>query len=691
MRILCGSSWVGGEAAAAIVAPPPPDPGTGPETPPDPGTPPDEIPEETLPDRLSGGLALWHHGATNGSTITDLIGTNNGSVTTGTTIALQPSLCVDDPYNSMLYAGDAYATIPADADLAAASGGVLVVFQFQPAARWLTVVNRFGDSWSNAGGFAIAISYSGGEYKVRAQLNDGSQNIVLESAAIDPGVAYGAALTWGAAGLKLYVGNADSAAEEDTDASTAGAQGSYPVIIGANGFGETRFAGAIDLVALYDGQPTEETVLADLAEVKDAGVVWANDGAVTLQAEETTVFDPRPTALVDSTTPTAVVTVQPSNATATAESNGTITIEAGSSAGSSTNGRYTLDGSTAAVLGVTVTAIPAQPASSYHLNPFKAAAATHIPIGSSATFESASDPATDDMLNIAGIVIPNRDASSASYPFGGAYVAEASSGDTEYTVTAAPGETPFGDIPVTLKIPEHVKTLTATTGDRTCMITAPDGVTQYNFYHFRWDGSKFVAGGCRTYQLDGLGHGTTAGDRVGTSASGMAHFGTFYRPEWYHDKSIVVPCMIHLVLPRCATYSRGLSTGLELPATTRDSGWETINSGNIPYGSVFSFVHGFNLNSLGLSADGLRTLAQPIYDYGMIPIDGRGCTSYAALRCTSGNQTHQNLPEAAAAVLAADIEKIRPHLRRITNGEWFDGQTVRGGGTPRAANRAFDA
>lgn len=686
-RPLVGSSWTG-SGSALIIPTPPTEPGTPPVDPP-------VDPDVTgLVNRLMTGsrtLALWHHGEASGNAIPDLRGNFPGTITTGQTIRLQPALSFGDPSrNSTLYV-NGYSTVPGDlAQARPDGGGCIIVFQFQPSARWMSLINRFGASWANPGGFALAIAYTGGAYKLRGQLHDGTSTIVLEAAtALVPGTSYAADLIWGPDGLGLYVGNASAAAKVGSNATMVGSQGAYPIVIGADRAGASLFAGAIDLVALYDGQPSEASVLLDLAEVK-AGVVWANDGAITLQASTAAVFDPRPTALVDSTSPTAVVTVQPSNATATAQVGGTISVVAGASAGASTNGRFTLDGSPAAQLSVTVTAAPPPaPSGSLHRTPFNSNSAIHIPIGSGANFESTSDPATNDMINLAGIVIPNRDASSASYPWGGAFSIEAVSGDSSYTVTAAPGETSFGEIPVTLKIPEVVKTLTATTGDRTVCITAPDGVTQYNFYHFRWDGSKFVAGGCRSYRLDGLGHGTAADQRVGTSASGMAQFGTFYRPEWYHDKSFVVPSMIHVVLPRCATYNKGLSKVAQLPATTLDGGWATINSGHIPYGAVFSMVEGFNLNSIGLSADGKRTLGQPIYDYGLIAVDGRGCTSYGSLRATSGTEAYQNLPEAAAATLASDLEKIRPHLRMITNGVWFNGQTVRGGGTPRAPNRAI--
>ncbi len=592
IRPLAGSSWAGSGVAAVVPpTPPPPDPDPPPDTPP-----PTEPSEDGLVDRLDGRtLAIWHHGAEDGATVTDLVGELDGAVTTGTVVALQPALTVDDEYNSMLYTGDAYATVPANAALAASGGGVLAVFQMQPGSTWMTLVNRFGDSWANPGGFAIAVVPVEGTYRVRAQLNNGTENVVLQptDVEVEPGVAYGVALTWGAAGLKLYLGNADSAAEIETDTDTAGAQGSYPINIGADRAGSARFFGAIDIVALYDGQPSGASVLLDLAEVKDAGVVWANDGSVTVQADETVVFDPRPRALVDSTSPTAVVTVQPSNATATAETDGTITIEAGSTPGASTNGRYTLDGSPAAMLSVSVTAVDVTPAQLF-LNPYNDESAHHRRIGGDAEYAAAISSQSGYEGDNVFVEWSTQGVGAINGANGNVYGCDfeiSEDADPERTITHNGSGAGTG-LPFTAKMPNTFPFYESAIGEATNLLV--DYTVNDIYAHFREsDGTDREAFLRRSHDIRGAGHSATFADttRYGSSASGCSTVLGLMRKFEIETPGLVIGHAHQIILPRGASghiNPQGLSKRVVKPARYVDGTAHNVgeNLGPIDYGDL---------------------------------------------------------------------------------------------------------
>lgn len=106
-------------------------------------------------------------------------------------------------------------------------------------------------------------------------------------------------------------------------------------------------------------------------------------------------------------------------------------------------------------------------------------------------------------------------------------------------------------------------------------------------------------------------------------------------------------------------------------------------SGTIPYGALFALLPpeqgGPDLATLGLSEPGLR-LAAALRDYGTYVQDKGGNLTLTA---------DQQVNSALIPTLNHDLNIVQPYLRMVTNNA--RDQDASGGGSPRAANCAFDA
>lgn len=720
-RPLVGSSWTGSGSALIIPTPP---------TEPDPGTPPVDPPVDPdvtgLVNRLMTGsrtLAVWHHGEASGNAIPDLRGNFPGTITTGQVVRQQPALSVGDPSrNSTLYV-NGYSTVPGDlAQARPLGGGVIGVFQFQPSAQWMSLINRFGNAWSNPGGFAIAVAYTGGEYKLRGQLHDGTSSILLEAAtALVPGTSYAAALIWGPDGLGLYVGNVSAAAKVGSNATMAGSQGAYPIIIGADRVGASLFAGAIDLVALYDGQPSEASVLLDLAEVK-AGVVWANDGAITLQASTTGVFDPRPKALVGSTTPTAVVTVQPSNATATAQADGTISVAAGTTGGESTNGRFELDGSPPAVLSVTVIDPVVPPSSDLFDNPFNKLSVHHRPIGagalpgipasynSSETLVTAAVPGSRGRLDIVG----SYELNTGPKFFKLSIKNEAS--DTPRTITWN-GTQSGSNLPVRLKLPAgaglELYQSPAKDSNPGVFDKANSSDKGPGLYHlfFGYADDVKTAGLVHMYPLDGLDYPGLDSYSRGSSASALRWPSTILKAAEINPTN---PAPIHHPFNvACTRNQSGVEAALHVLSTRRcwpaksvdGSQTDNGNKGDIPYGArgyLTAANYSWLLSNYSWSARQKVILDVHRY-YGVLFLDGSGTVRVigGVRKAVLQLRTEPGILPAVNAEINTALSRILPRLSLMMNPRPYTSETELTGGLPYAGgggpidsnsvNSAFDA
>jgi hypothetical protein len=211
----------------------------------------------------------------------------------------------------------------------------------------------------------------------------------------------------------------------------------------------------------------------------------------------------------------------------------------------------------------------------------------------------------------------------------------------------------------------------------------PHQLRQYN-----WNNGRPTAGQYKSWDIKGLGHGTRMGDRLGTSASGVAALFGVLRGHEINTPGHKVQHALQIALPRKhiprARCNIMLSREILLPAVSRDSSALQAgqNTGNIPYGALLALPPSVTIAGLGLSEPG-RRLAEAIQDYGIYVVDGGGCQN-AAIRAD------QHINGSTLALLKRDIPKIHRHIRMVLNNNVLGSPTA-GGGTPRAPNCAFDA
>lgn len=325
---------------------------------------------------------------------------------------------------------------------------------------------------------------------------------------------------------------------------------------------------------------------------------------------------------------------------------------------------------------------PAPPPSSgsYELweAPFLKTSAWNIPIGLGATLEGPTATKTANFLQMNTIRMGFFEFGPGTYPFGGCWFELAEAGDETATVYHDGVGTGIGMPQANIKMPD-VRFLDNTSGDRNIIVIDPDGDTVRKFYHFRWTGSRYEAELCRVHSLSGLGHGTTPGDRVGSSASGVALIGGYLKPSIVETPGREWPNMIHITVPRNALpNSTGalsiLNTSTRLPATTIDS-HPARNDGENDYGEVYTVETSLNLDSFGFDDIQMR-FAQCVRRRGLMIVDGGGTVN-------GGFRAFNGISVSAAEKINAAASALHPYLRRITNGTWFNGQTTRGGGQPR--------
>ena len=419
---------------------------------------------------------------------------------------------------------------------------------------------------------------------------------------------------------------------------------------------------------------------------------WAPDLDVTVPLEDGTIIDVKPLSFVDSNEPTVVVTQQPVNGTVTPGGDAPGLLVATLSQEGPDEARYTVEDtrgfvSAPAVLrltGVSQEPDPDPVESDIFRTPFTSASAWNIPIGTGATLAGTGDAQTAEWLKMSGLVMAGDNGYGVgTYPIGGAYTIVSSPSDISYVVADNGEGASIGVPSPSIKIPEVVKTLNWTQHDRHVIIFDPATNTVYDFYHFRWTGSNFEARLLRITNATGLGHGTSSGDRIGTSASGVSLMAGHIAP-WMLAEGVEWPQVLQCTVPRNqggTTNADGcfrmLSTNTQLPATTIDGG-ASFNTGPIVYGSVFTTLRSLNLDGFGFN-EMQRRMAQCIFDRGIMVVDGGGCRA-GNFRCRQGVTGEQRTQ------ILAVMTALQPHMRRITNGEWFDGQTARGGGTPLAQN-----
>lgn len=318
-------------------------------------------------------------------------------------------------------------------------------------------------------------------------------------------------------------------------------------------------------------------------------------------------------------------------------------------------------------------------------NPFTSGSAHHRPIGTGAIYAGDSEPSTRDWLRAAPLAV------NVGAPWG---VSVASTGPSDPMRTINPGPhrcDRVRDLPVTIRFPaaDFITRVVANENGCTdgvnviydCTTGQPHQLRQYD-----WNGGNPVAGQYNTWDIRGLGHGVRPGNRIATSASGVAALFGVLRGYEMNTPGHRIGHALQMVAPRkdpgrCNVL---LSREAVLPAVSRDGSADEgdNNQGNIPYGGLMAIPRDVNLDALGLSEPG-RRLAEALRDYGVYLVDGGGCNGGAI-------RADQYISRETLQALKNDIPKFYRLMRMVKNNDVL-GSPVAGGGTPLAPNCAADA
>ena len=317
------------------------------------------------------------------------------------------------------------------------------------------------------------------------------------------------------------------------------------------------------------------------------------------------------------------------------------------------------------------------------LNPFNKNSAHHRPVGSGALYAAANHPSTSSWLKNTGRSININ----VGAPWG-VSVAKTDASDPLRTIGAVSLKCNKVDgFPKTIRMPKEGFPIKVSNGCTDGVVVIYDGVQKvpHQIRQYNWNGGKPLGGQYKTWSINGLGHGTRPGDRLGTSASGVAALFGVLRGDEINNPSKKVEHALQMALPRkpsqCAML---LSRQVVLPAVGGDGSMNSPgnNLGNIPYGALMALPPpakgGPNLDALGLSARGKR-LAEAVRDYGIYVVDGGACNAMRA------DQHVANTSELKAA-----LHKIYPQMRMILNNDVLHSPTA-GGGSGLASNCANDA
>lgn len=320
------------------------------------------------------------------------------------------------------------------------------------------------------------------------------------------------------------------------------------------------------------------------------------------------------------------------------------------------------------------------------VNPFNKNSAHHRPIGAGAQYAGGDHPATKSWFQNKGRSI----AVNVGAPWG-VSVASTDAGDPIRTINAGRSicDRIIG-LPKSIRLPKEGFVTPVKYNPNGCtdgVVVIYDRVTKvpHQIRQYNWNRGKPVGGQYKTWSINGLGHGTRPGERLGTSASGVAALFGVLRGEEINNPSRKIEHALQMALPRRASQCANmLSRQIVLPATSGDGSMNSPgnNQGNIPYGALIALPPaskgGPNLDALGLSPRG-RKLAEAVRNYGIYVVDGAACNAIRA------DQHVGNTSDLKAA-----LAKIYPHMRMILNNDVMRSPTA-GGGAPLAPNCANDA
>ena len=317
------------------------------------------------------------------------------------------------------------------------------------------------------------------------------------------------------------------------------------------------------------------------------------------------------------------------------------------------------------------------------VNPFNKRSAHHRPIGNGARYATSTHAATRSWLKASTFAF------NVGAPWGVSVADTVGSDPLRTIIGRSVGGEGVSGLPVTIRIPKDgFKTRIGLNDngntDGVAVIYDRSTGRSHQLRQYNWNNGRPSAGQYKTWDIKGLGHGTRMGDRLGTSASGVAALFGILRGHEINTPGHKIQHALQMVLPRKGRCNIMLSRQIQLPAVSRDSsaGRANENTGNIPYGALLALPPSVNIASLGLSEPG-RRLAEAIQDYGIYAVDGGGCQNGAI-------RTDQHVDPKTLATLKRDAPKIYRHIRMVLNNDVLGSPTA-GGGAPRAPNCAFDA
>lgn len=272
--------------------------------------------------------------------------------------------------------------------------------------------------------------------------------------------------------------------------------------------------------------------------------------------------------------------------------------------------------------------------------PFAVDSPWNSPIGTGAVFGGPEDPRT------AAISSPDVYASinSAAWSFP---VAMATASDPLQTIYS-----PSGD--VTLRIPPGTEPAEPVGGDASLHVVDPTRRVVDEMWDARHSGTEWTAGHIVRTDLRGPGVG-----QGGARAYGGSGFGGLIR-TW----ELFWGVMRH---PLAMALPRSLQRmGPVWPAIFEDDGADETYGGPIPLGTLFAIPSSVNVESLGLSRQGLL-IAKALQQFGAYDVDS-----------TDGPMVFYAETSAEPWLGGArdDVRKLQPLLRVVTN----NSPTSRGGG-----------
>lgn len=322
-----------------------------------------------------------------------------------------------------------------------------------------------------------------------------------------------------------------------------------------------------------------------------------------------------------------------------------------------------------------------------YLNPFSRRSAHHRPIGTGAEYASSDHPGTRDWLKATSFGV------NVGAPWG-VSVAESDEADNRFLdVAAVPRlcDRIEGPFPIKIRFPAEgfdTKVVINKAGCTDGVVVIYDRVLGkvHQIRQYNWSNGAPRGGQYKTWDIKGLGHGTRAGDRVGTSASGVAALFGILRGFEINTPGHKIQHALQIVLgsrPGGANKVM-LANEFVLPAVSKDGfcGGSAC-SGHIPYGALLALPPvakgGPELDTLGLSEAG-RRLAEAVRDYGIYAVDTGAEAGGGAIRADQFVKSN---------LFQADIAKFHKYIRRVMNNDVL-GETVAGGGVPLAPNCAAD-